>query len=159
MGEYLVGAYLKMVVGCDVVDYGVRLPGGKLRGLHEIDVIGFKFSDRSVWMCEAVTHLTGALYGDYDRTVKKLGEKIKFHHDYADGRLQHFPARSSMLWAPWVSSGLRTRLDLELPEVELVVNQEYAKRIDVLLDLAREGAHDTGNPAFRVLQILGHIHR
>lgn len=27
MGEYLVGAYLKLVEGCDVVDYGVRTPG------------------------------------------------------------------------------------------------------------------------------------
>ena len=26
MGEYIVGAYLKLVEGCDVVDYNVRPP-------------------------------------------------------------------------------------------------------------------------------------
>lgn len=26
MGEYVVGAYLKLVEGCDVVDYNVRMP-------------------------------------------------------------------------------------------------------------------------------------
>ena len=91
MGEYLVGAYLKMILNCDVVDFGVRFPGGHLRGLQEIDVIGFKFADRSVYMCEAVTHLTGALYGDYPRTVEKVKAKLSFHKDYARDRLDSFP--------------------------------------------------------------------
>jgi len=33
-GEQLVGAYLKIVEGCDVVSYNVRPPGGGLRGLE-----------------------------------------------------------------------------------------------------------------------------
>ena len=40
MGEYLVGAYLKIIKECDFVDYNVRQPGGGLEGLNELDVIG-----------------------------------------------------------------------------------------------------------------------
>jgi hypothetical protein len=47
MGEYLVGAYLKLVLGCGVVDYNARPPGGGLQGLGELDVIGFDFVSRS----------------------------------------------------------------------------------------------------------------
>ena len=30
MGKYLVGAYLKLIVGCDFVDYNAPVPGGGL---------------------------------------------------------------------------------------------------------------------------------
>lgn len=158
MGEYLVGAYLKMVLNCDVVDFGVRFPGGHLRGLQEIDVMGFKFADRSVYMCEAVTHLTGACYGDYPRTVEKVKAKMAFHKAYARDRLDSFPVRHSMLWAPWVASGLRAKL-AQIGGLELVVNEDYAQRVDLLLELAGNRVEDTGNPAFRVLQILKHVRR
>jgi hypothetical protein len=36
MGEYIVGAYLKLVLGCDVVDYNTRPPGGGVTGLNEM---------------------------------------------------------------------------------------------------------------------------
>ena len=38
VGEYLVGAYLKLVEKCDVVDYIARETGGGRRGLNELDV-------------------------------------------------------------------------------------------------------------------------
>lgn len=44
MGEYLVGAYLKLVEGCDFVDYNVRVPGGGMAGLNELDVVGIHFN-------------------------------------------------------------------------------------------------------------------
>jgi len=40
IGEYIVGASLQMLYKCDVVDYNVRPPGGGIRGLSELDVIG-----------------------------------------------------------------------------------------------------------------------
>jgi hypothetical protein len=62
MGEYLVGAYLKMIEGCEYVDYNVHPPGGGLKGLGELDVIGFKFNSSVAYICEVVTHILGLLY-------------------------------------------------------------------------------------------------
>ena len=59
MGEYVVGAYLKMVEVCDVVDYNVRPPGGGIGGLSGFDVIGLRFSDSTAIMCEVTTHIGG----------------------------------------------------------------------------------------------------
>ena len=40
---YIVGAYLKLIEGCDVIDYNVRPPGGGMAGLSELDVVGLDF--------------------------------------------------------------------------------------------------------------------
>jgi hypothetical protein len=61
MGEYLVGAYLKLVFECSVVDYDARPAGGGLQGLGELDVIGFDFVGRNAYLCEVTTHLDGLL--------------------------------------------------------------------------------------------------
>ena len=45
MGEYITGAYLKLILECDVVDYNVRPPGGGRAGLAEFDVVGLKFAN------------------------------------------------------------------------------------------------------------------
>ena len=45
IGEQLVGAYSKIIERCDVVSYNVRAPGGKLRGLGELNVIGLRYGD------------------------------------------------------------------------------------------------------------------
>ena len=34
MGEYLVGAYLKLINKCDIIDYNARRPGGRMPGLR-----------------------------------------------------------------------------------------------------------------------------
>ena len=39
-GEYIAGCYLKKILNCDFVDYNVRAPGGGLKGLGELDVVG-----------------------------------------------------------------------------------------------------------------------
>jgi hypothetical protein len=73
MSEYLVGAYLKLVLGCSVVDYNARPPGGGLEGLGELDVIGFDFANRKAYFCEVTTHLDGLLIGkDGAATMTKL---------------------------------------------------------------------------------------
>ena len=69
-GEYLVGAYLKLIVGCDFVDYNVRAPGGGLAGPPELDVVGFHFKEGTVSLCEVATHIRGTLYINNQETVK-----------------------------------------------------------------------------------------
>ena len=76
MGEFLVGAYLKLVLGCGVVDYNARPPGGGLAGLGELDVVGFDFAKRKAYLCEVTTHLGGLLIGpNADNTINKLKSK------------------------------------------------------------------------------------
>src|SRR5205814_1599790 len=76
MGEFLVGAYLRLELKCGVVDYSARAPGGGLRGLGELDVIGFDFDDGAAYLCEVTTHLEGLLIGrdgaaTFDKIVRK----------------------------------------------------------------------------------------
>ena len=66
VGEYIVGAYLRFIEKCDVVDYGVRTPGGGLKGLNELDVIGLSFKSSTAFLCEVTTHIRGTLYGNND---------------------------------------------------------------------------------------------
>lgn len=59
MGEYVAGAYLKLVLGCDFIDYNVRPPGGGLEGLGELDVVGLDFKAQTAYLCEVTTHVRG----------------------------------------------------------------------------------------------------
>ena len=83
IGEYIVGAYLKIIKDCDFVDYNVRPRGGKLEGLNELDVIGINFKDDSAYLCEATTHITGLLIADYNTTINKIKQKHKKQKEYA----------------------------------------------------------------------------
>lgn len=159
MGEYLVGAYLKIVEGCDYVDYNVRFPGGGLKGLGELDVVAFDMDEGVAYLCEVVTHVRGLLYGKgkgYKGTVERIRKKIKRQKTYARLQLSQFKTHRFMLWSPVVPKGLATSLR-RIPNVELVINENYTQRIEELRQKARSEAQDTGNPAFRVLQILGHM--
>jgi hypothetical protein len=62
-----------------------------------------------------------------------------------------------MFWSPVVPVGFITESLSQLPDLELVVNGDYKRRIDELKVLARETTHDARNPVFRVLQILEHM--
>lgn len=76
IGESLVGSYLRYVEGCEVVVYNTQTPD--VQG--EIDVIGIKHGpapDRTVWLCEAITHIEGMEYGGgYADTVKRISTKV-----------------------------------------------------------------------------------
>ena len=84
MGEYVVGAYLKLVLGFDVVDYNVRPPGGGLQGLAEFDVVGLKFGERVAFVCEVTTHLDGINYGNNQKTVERIRRKFERQQLYAE---------------------------------------------------------------------------
>src|SRR3954468_19997332 len=104
MGEYIVGAYLKLVLECDVVDYNARPPGGGLQGLGELDVIGFSFGKRIVYLCEVTTHLDGLQIGtDGAATIQKLTAKHERQRAYAERYLAEFK-HHFMFWSPRVRS-------------------------------------------------------
>jgi hypothetical protein len=155
MGEYVVGAYLKVVLGCDVVDYNARPPGGGLQGLGELDVIGFSFGHRKAYMCEVTTHLDGLLIGKgKDATIEKLKQKHQRQRDYADKYLGEFECHY-MFWSPVVRPGLVAALNQI--GFELIINGKYKKAVDDLRAKARKSTADANNPAFRLLQILEHL--
>jgi hypothetical protein len=155
MGEFLVGAYLKLIEECDVVDYNVRMPGGGLEGLKELDVVGFRFSDGTAFLCEVTTHIRGVLYGNGNEdSLARIRSKHENQKAYAEARLERFPQRRYQFWAPYVPKGRLTAGLAEIEGLELVINGVYKERVEQLKALARTAYHDTGNPFFRALQIL-----
>ena len=159
MGEYLVGAYLKLVLECGVVDYNARPPSGGLQGLGELDVIGFDFSNRKAYLCEVTTHLDGLqIGGGAKSTISKLKSKHIRQREYAKNHL-HLPGFDIryMFWSPVVRRGLVT--ELEATGFELFINKTYSEAIEQLKKKAKTSTADANNPAFRVLQILEHVRR
>jgi hypothetical protein len=158
MGEFLVGAYLKVVEGCDFVGYNVRPPGGGLQGLEELDVVGLQFASRTAFLCEVTTHIGGLLIGSNQTTVAKLAAKHLRQKDYAERQLKEFPKRRYQFWSPVVPRGyLTTHLPKIDPALELVINEEYGRRVQVLRARAAKQMNDENNPAFRLLQILERV--
>ncbi|MFO1104313.1 MAG: hypothetical protein U1E20_15570 [Methylocystis sp.] len=156
MGEYLVGAYLRLVLKCSVVDYNTRPPGGGLSGLGELDVIGFDFVNRKEFLCEVTTHLDGLLIGrSGDSTVRKITDKYERQKTYALNYLSDF-APNYMFWSPVVRRGLVDQLKL-LEGLQLFINEDYSDAVRSLRELAKESTSDSNNPAFRILQILEHM--
>jgi hypothetical protein len=133
MGEYIVGAYLKIIKNCGVVDYNVRRPGGRLTGLNELGVMGLDFKNRIAYLCEVTTHLDGLLYGSSNNTTMERIRK-KFYHmkEYADDQLSNFfTEKHLMLWSPVVTP--KTRVELEnINEIELIISEVYTECINEL---------------------------
>ena len=156
MGEYIIGACLKLQRECNFVDYNVRRPGGGLAGLNEIDVVGLDFKSKTAYLCEITTHLDGLIYVDAKTTVERIKKKYENLKDYAKDFLADFPNRYFMFWSPVVRESIASKLR-KIDGLELVINKDYAAYVGLLQELAKKGTHDTGNPTFRVLQILGHL--
>lgn len=157
MGEYIVGACFKLLKDCDFVDYNVRRPGGGLAGLNEIDVVGLDFKSKTAYLCEVTTHLEGLLYGSSAQsTVERINKKYQKLQKYAADYLSDFPNRHFMFWSPVVSAGVAEELR-KIDGLELVINEDYAAYVEQLQERANKVTYDTGNPVFRVLQILGHL--
>jgi len=157
IGEYIVGAYLKLKLDCNTVDYNVRPPGGGLAGLEELDVMGLDFDRGTAYVCEVTTHIRGLLYKDNATTVERIRKKHERQKRYANQFLRHFGVRHFMFWSPVVPRGYLTEHLAQIEGLELIINGEYKSRINELRDLARKSTYDARNPFFRVLQILGHL--
>jgi len=156
IGEYIVGAYLQMKLECDVVDYNVRPPGGGLAGLEELDVIGLNLKSGRAYLCEVTTHIRGLLYVDNKTTVQRITKKHERQKRYGAKYLENFQCEY-MLWSPVVPIGFITQGLSQLPDLQLVINGEYKRRIEELRKLAAETTHDARNPVFRVFQIMEHL--
>ena len=60
------------------------------------------------------------------------------------------------IWSPYVPKGYITEHLTQIGEdLTLVINPEYKQRVSLLQDKASKEHRDTGNPVFRVLQIMG----
>jgi len=154
MGEYIVGAYLRIIKHCDFIDYNVRSIEGGLKGLNELDVLGLRFKDRTAYVCEVTTHIRGLLYKNNKATVAGVKLKYQRQKEYARESLRNFPNRHFMFWSPKVPEGYITKGLRRIRGLELVINADYTQCIDELRRKARIMSNDTGNPFFRVLQIL-----
>lgn len=159
IGEYIVGAYLRIIKGCDIIDYNARPPEEGLRGLEELDVIGLDFQKKTAYLCEAATHIRGTLYRDNKTTVEKIKKKFERQKAYAKKYLPDFPNCYYMFWAPVVSRGYITKNLEKLSGLELMINENYTHCIDELREKAKIMTNDIGNPFFRTLQILEHLRR
>ena len=158
MGEYVVGAYLKLVKGCQHVMYNVRQ--GKQ---SEVDVVGIDLRHRVVCICEVKTHIGGLLIskGGADVTGEKIRKQLENNVQYGRQWSRDFTPKY-MFWSPYVPAGKRmaqlqaieTRIK---PKVELIVNSEYTKRVEELQKMARHDDSTSGEPFYRALQIIEHM--
>ena len=153
MGEYLVGAYLKLIERCDFVDYNVREPGGGLAGLNELDVVGVNLKTHTAYLCEVATHVRGLLYQGNDASVRRVRKKYDYQKEYAKRHLSDFDPRF-MFWSPVVPKGFLTQRLPEISGLELVINGAYKAKVNALLEIAGHEKQGTQNPVFRVFQIL-----
>lgn len=160
MGESLVGAYLRYGERCDFVVYGTQT---EKQG--EIDVIGFQVEQRRVWMCEVATHLDGLLYGRAGSSGTLVKVQTKVERAVAFGE-RTFPEQDRRFewWSPKVGPTLLAGLDELVTElvspgttIEFVVNEEYSRRVERLLEEAAKATKATPEPFFRSLQILTHL--
>jgi len=159
IGEYIVGAYLKIIKECAFIDYNVRAPGGGVEGLGEIDVLGLDFKKNKVYLCEVTTHIRGILYGDYKTTFLRVKDKYLRLKRYALKHLKQFNENdiTYMFWSPVVPRGTLDKKLETIRGLELVINEEYTRCINQLREKAKDLTHDAGNPFFRTLQILEHL--
>ncbi len=157
VGEFIVGAHLQLIEECDFIDYNVRPPGGGLKGLGELDVVGLNFKTNTAYLCEVTTHIRGVLYKNNQETINRIKKKHERQIEYANKYLKNFKNHRFMFWSPVVPIGYITDHLQEIEGLELVINGEYKKRIEQLRLLARNTTHDARNPFFRMLQIIEHL--
>ena len=147
IGETLVAGWYQYVDACDLVVEGVRLPKQ-----GELDVLAV--AGRRVVAAEVATHILNLDYGGYETTVQRVIKKVA----RADSFLAvNFPEhdRRVAFWSPRVPSGLARQLTA-VADIELVINDDYSRRIQELILHARTDASATSNDAYRLLQILTH---
>jgi hypothetical protein len=185
-GELLVGAYHRVINGCELVSYNQR--SQEQGNQMELDVLAIQSENgnQTVYACEVITHINGMLYtgspstdrwsefgnDNYQRTLERIWKKFEVDFEYVTAVFDTADAYHLQLWSPVVPEGHRTKglevlgpeLEEELSsstkaelEVELFYNESYTERIDALRDEAQKDAGGTGNIGFRLLQILENL--
>lgn len=166
IGEEIAGEYLKLVKGCEFIEYNLYTPD--VQG--EIDVIGINIKERRVYICEVAIHLaTGLQYtrnktpDNVNRFLNKFRKNIPYAEHYFTDYEKHF-----MLWSPIVKNSgskakhnqmndvleIQSRLQEEFSyELELVINEKYQSAIDQLRSIAGKETKELKSPVLRMLQI------
>ena len=157
IGEFIVGAYLQLIEECDFIDYNVRPPGGGLKGLSELDVVGLNLHTSTAYLCEVTTHIRGLLYKNNQETVNRIKKKHERQKEYASIYLTNFKKHKFMFWSPVVPVGYLTKHFNQMTSLEVIINSEYKRRIEELRQLAKNTTHNVNNPFFRTLQIMEHM--
>ena len=75
MGKYLAGAYFNLIQEYDFVDYGVRIPGGRMSGLYELGWVRIHFGTNTALLGEAATHISDLDYIGNRQTIENLRQK------------------------------------------------------------------------------------
>jgi hypothetical protein len=161
-GEMLVGAYHKFIGDCDFVTYQKT----SLDTQTEVDVVGVDLDgEQEIYACEVVTHLGGMGYGSYQENRDRLERKFKRAEKLVTTEYDNAEMYTFQLWSLNTPKGLVTPLS-ELAdefeddtgyELELVMNDDYAERIQDLRDLASSKNAQTNDFAFRFLQIFEYL--
>jgi len=166
IGEEIVGEYLKIILGCDFIEYNFYTPG--VQG--EIDVVGINAAKKRLYICEVATHLiTGLQYvkerqpDNVDRFVKKFKKGVEYASKYFPDYEKHF-----MLWSPIVKNQgptakhnqtgdiqkiqalIRSKCGVE---IEPIVNKDYLRCLDDLRTYARKETKELKSPVLRLMQI------
>ncbi|MBI3664153.1 MAG: hypothetical protein HY234_14035 [Acidobacteria bacterium] len=167
VGEEIVGAYLKECLKCDFVEYNYDL-GVKQA---ECDVVGIDVFHKKSYFCEVATHTGGFLYvhprtkqpDNFGRLVRKFTQDSEF----ARRQLTDFQ-HVFMFWSPVVRGAgpsakhnslrdverVRDHCRQELGiDIELVINEEYRRKLDQIRDLAGNKGSDSSFSIIRFLQI------
>lgn len=180
IGELIVGSYLRLIDDCELVSYNQR---SKEAGHQmEVDVLGVESTsgEQTVYACEVITHLRGALYSgspdtdkwagygsdSYQYTLKRLWNKFCENYELLDEVFDDADKYVLQLWSPVVPKGNLTdglsKLQQEFEtdygvEIDLVINGEYSKRVSELRQRASQTRKSYDEPAFRFSQILEHL--
>jgi len=168
LGEEIAGEYLKVIKGCEFIEYNLYTPD--IQG--EIDVVGIDIGDKTkkLYVCEVATHLiTGLQYNkggapdNVDRFLKKFRKNIPYANKYFPGYEKHF-----MLWSPVVKNSGEKAKNNQLNDVievketlkkefgcdlELIINHEYKKCLDELRAYAQKETKALQSPVLRMMQI------
>lgn len=160
IGESLVGAYLRHVVGCNVLTYNSFFADRQ----GEVDVVGIENGERrTIWLCEVTTHIGGMLItlrGDRPREVI-LREKLERLRAFAEATFPGDAYRYEW-WSPRVAVGQLTNVMGEIEaewdaagrDLRFVINEAYTERIRELVANAAKNSSTTNEPAYRMLQVL-----
>lgn len=159
IGENLVGCYLRLILGCEIVVYNQ-----KIFQQGEIDVVGIDLDKKIIYICEVTTHILGVGYGrSYKDTIDRVKSKFTKDIKYSKDILLEFK-KIFMYWSPNVARGIvellnnyKKKLNDKGIDFKLIINYEYTKCLNQLAELAKKDAKNRGEPFYRVLQILGHL--
>jgi len=168
LGEEIAGEYLKHFKHCEFIEYNLNLNTPGIQG--EIDVVGINLKKTEIYICEVAVHVQGLGYvaanGQPDnvyRLMRKFLKDIDYANKYYADYKPHF-----MLWSPIVKSAgtkaknnpfndvkeVKRKLRQEHGyDLELIVNNEYQKRLKELRKWAGEQTKELKSPVLRMMQI------